>query len=132
MTEISVLWESYSQALGDSETGVEFALEQIIWFSFKNYVNFVYNYMLEKLNFNMDGIDVSKLNIIKYTDNKALERHIRNACCHDRIIVESDVVTIYDETNSSENKFLDRFEKWIAGSDTYSDVCDFNDIKESA
>lgn len=36
--------------------------------------------------------------------------------------------SIYDQTNSKENAFLDRFETWIAGTDTYSTECDFNNI----
>lgn len=87
------------------DTGVEFMLEPILEYSFKMHANFVYNYMLEKLNYDMNGLDVSNINFIKYTDSKPLERHIRNACCHDRIEVKGDSIYMYDKTASGNVNF---------------------------
>lgn len=38
--------------------------------------------------------------------------------------------SIYDQTNSLENNFLDRFQKWISGTNTYSNPCDFTQIQD--
>lgn len=38
--------------------------------------------------------------------------------------------SLYDLTDSKNNNFLDEFEKWIAGSDSYSDSCDFRQITD--
>lgn len=87
------------------DTGVEFMLDPIFEYTFKSYINFVYNYMLEKVGYDMSGLDLSKLNFITYSDNKPLERHIRNSCCHDRIEFRGDKVYLYDQTNSGTVNF---------------------------
>lgn len=87
------------------DTGVEFMLEPILEYAFKSHINFVYNYMLEKLDYDMNGLDLSKMNFIKYSDSKPLERHIRNACCHDRIEIRDNTVFVHDQTASGNINF---------------------------
>lgn len=87
------------------DTGVEFMLEPILEYAFKSHINFVFNYMLDKLGYDMSGLDLSKINFIKYSDSKPLERHIRNACCHDRIKIKDNNVYMYDKTASGNINF---------------------------
>ena len=53
----------------------------------------------------MENLDLSKINFIKYSDSKPLERHIRNACCHDRIEIKGGNVYMYDKTTSGNVNF---------------------------
>lgn len=41
---------------------------------------------------------------------------------------QSIYLDIYEQTNSKENNFLNKFETWIAGSNTYSNACDYKNI----
>lgn len=87
------------------DTGVEFMMEPIIEYTFKAYVNFVFNYMLGVLDYDMSDINFSRLTFTKYDDAKPIERHLRNACCHDRIKINYNNVYVYDQTNSGTVNF---------------------------
>lgn len=78
------------------KSGTEFMVDCMGEFAFKTYINFVYNYMLEKIDFDMSDLELEGINVKTKIGTKSLERHIRNACCHNRIKINEDNVYMYD------------------------------------
>jgi len=80
------------------KVGTDFVIDFAGEYCFKCYVNLVYNYINEKIDFEIGNIDETKFNIV-IRDDRTLEAHIRNACCHNRIKINGEEVYLFDEKN---------------------------------
>lgn len=78
--------------------GTDFMIDYMDEYMVKCYLNLVYNLLDEKTGINMGSLDANKFNV-NVMDNRTVEAHIRNACCHNRIKIVGDDIYIYDKKN---------------------------------